>query len=81
MARDSKGKYKKFTAYDILFFCFLFILCVAGTVGFMWFAVGIESGNVIMKNSLKALVDNAPGIVIVLLVFNMLLALFYSKKS
>lgn len=77
----SKGKYKKFGAYDVLFFCFLFVLCVAGTVGFMWFAVGIENGNIIMKNSLKALIDNAPGIVLVLLFFNVFLALFYSRKG
>ncbi len=76
----SKGKYKKVSLYDILFFCFLFLLCGAGTVGFMWFAVGIEKGNVIMKNSLKVLIDKAPGIVIVLLVFNVLLGLLYSKN-
>ncbi len=77
---DSKGKYKKFTLYDVLFFCFLFVLCVAGTVGFMWFVVGIENGNSIMKGSLKALVDNALVIVAVLIVFNVFLALFYSRK-
>ncbi len=74
------GRYKKFTAKDVLFFVFLFVLCGAGSVGFLWFAVGMESGNVIIKNFLKSLLDNAVGIVIVLLLLNIFLALYYSKR-
>lgn len=77
----SNGKYKKFTASDVLFFLFLLAICVAGTIAFMWFAVGIENGNTVMKNSLKALVENAPAIVIALLVFNFLLVFIYSRRK
>lgn len=77
----SNGKYKKFTASDVMFFIFLLAICVVGTVGFMWFVVGIENGNAVMKNSLRALAKNAPSIVIALLVFNVLLVYFYSRKK
>lgn len=72
--------YKKFTYKEVLFFLFLFILCVAGSVGIFWFAVGIENGNRIIQNSLKALLDNAVGIVVILLLFNLFLAVYYSKR-
>ena len=74
------GPYKKFTQKDILFFVFLLFICVAGSVGIFWFAVGIENGNVIMKNFLRALLDNAVGIVAALLLFNLFLAVYYSKR-
>lgn len=76
----SKRMDKRHSMADVLFFGFLFIVCAVGTIGFMWFVLGIENGNVVMKNALKALVDNALGIVIVLLVCNGFLAYFYSRK-
>ena len=75
------GLYKKVTSKDILFFAFLFVLCVAGSVGILWFAVGIENGNVIMKSFFKSLLDNAVGIVVILLLFNLFLVVYYSKKK
>jgi|CXWL01.1.fsa_nt_gi hypothetical protein len=74
------GPYKKFTQKDIIFFVFLFVVCIAGSVGIFWFAVGINNGNVIMKNFLKALLDNAAGIIAALLLFNLFLAVYYSKR-
>lgn len=74
------GPYKKFSLYDIVFFVFLLVLCIAGTIGFMWFAVGIENGNKIMTNFLKSLLKNSVGIVAALIIFNFFLAYFYSKK-
>lgn len=74
------GPYKKFTIKDALFFAFLFVICVVGSVGFLWFAVGMENGNVIIKNFLKSFLDNAVGIVAVLLLFNIFLAIYYSKR-
>ena len=74
------GPYKKFTAKEALFFVFLLVLCVAGSVGIFWFAVGVENGNTIMKSFLKSLLDNAVGIVVILLLFNLFLVVYYSKK-
>ena len=74
------GPYKKFTTKDALFFAFLFIVCVAGSVGILWFAVGIENGNTIIKDFLRSFLDNAVGIVCALLVFNIFLAVYYSKR-
>lgn len=64
-----------------MFFAFLLAVCVAGSVGVFWFAVGIENGNVIMKNFFKSLLDNAVGIVAILLLFNLFLVVYYSKKN
>lgn len=74
------GLYKKITPQDALFFIFLFVLCVAGSAGIFWFAVGIENGNAIMKSFMKSLLDNAVGIVIILLLFNLFLVLYHFKK-
>jgi hypothetical protein len=74
------GPYKKVTPGEILFFVFLFVLCIAGSAGIFWFAVGIENGNRIMQGFLRSLLDNAAGIVTVLLLFNIFLVLYYSKK-
>ena len=76
----SQTSYKKITPKDALFFAFLLAVCVVGSVGIFWFAVGIENGNTIMKNFFKALLDNAVGIVIILLLFNLFLVVYYSKK-
>lgn len=75
------GPYKKFTVKDVLFFVFLTLICIIGTVGFMWFAVGIGNGNRIMTGFLKNLLRNSIGIVIMLIIFNVALAYFYSKKQ
>ena len=72
--------YKKITSKDAVFFILLFILCVVGSIGIFWFAVGIENGNVIMKNFLRSLLDNAVGIVAALLLFNVFLVFYYSRK-
>jgi hypothetical protein len=74
------GPYKKFSLYDVVFFVFLLVLCIAGTVGFMWFAVGIENGNKIMTNFFKSLLKNSVGIIAALIFFNIFLAFIYSKK-
>jgi hypothetical protein len=74
------GQYKKVTPREIVFFAFLLILCVAGSVGIFWFAVGVESGNRIMEGFMRSLLDNAVGIVGILLLFNIFLVLYYSKK-
>lgn len=74
------ARIKKIIPEDALFFVFLLAVCVAGSVGIFWFAVGIENGNAIMKSFMKSLLDNAVGIVIILLLFNLFLVVYYSKK-
>ena len=74
------GPYKKFTTKDAIFFAFLFVVCVAGSIGIFLFAVGIENGNAIIKTFLKSFLDNAIGIVGALLLFNIFLAVYYSKR-
>jgi hypothetical protein len=74
------GPYKKVTPRDILFFAFLIVVCVLGSAGIFWFAVGIESGNRIMEGFMRSLLGNAVGIVVALLLFNIFLVFFYSKK-
>ena len=74
------GPYRKVTPREIVFFCFLTALCVAGSVGIFWFAAGIENGNRIMKGFMQSLLHNAVGIVIALLLFNVFLVIYYSKK-
>lgn len=73
------GSYKKFSTKDAIFFLLLFVLCLAGSVAVLWFAVGVESGNLIIQDFLRSLLDNATGIVIALMGFNILLVLYFSK--
>ncbi len=77
---NPQGPYKKFSPRDAAFFVFLFILCVAGSVAVLWFAVGVENGNQIVKDFMRALLDNAVGIVAALILFNIFLVFYYSKK-
>lgn len=77
---NPNGPYKKFSARDAVFFAFLFIICVAGSVAVLWFAVGLENGNVIVREFLRSLLDNAVGIVVALILFNIFLVLYYSKR-
>lgn len=77
---NPNGTYKKFSARDAVFFAFLFIICVAGSVAVLWFAVGLENGNVIVREFLRSLLDNAVGIVVALILFNIFLVLYYSKR-
>jgi hypothetical protein len=72
--------YKKFTPKELAFFVFLLVLCAAGSIGIFWFAVGVESGNRIMEGFMRSLLHNAVAIVIILLMFNILLVWFYSRK-
>jgi hypothetical protein len=72
--------YKKFSPKELAFFLFLLVLCVAGSIGIFWFAVGIESGNRIMEGFMRSLLDNAVAIVAVLLLFNLFLVFWFSKK-
>jgi hypothetical protein len=72
--------YKKFTPKDLAFFVFLLALCAAGSVGIFWFAVGVENGNRIIEGFMRSLLGNAVGIVVVLLLFNVFLVFYYSKK-
>lgn len=77
---NPQGTHKKFSPRDAVFFALLIIICVAGSVAVLWFAVGVESGNQIIKDFMRALLDNAVGIVLALILFNILLVMFYSKK-
>jgi hypothetical protein len=79
MSAADSGQYRKITAKELLFFVFLLVVCVVGSVGIFWFAVGVESGNRIIKGFMQSLMGNAVGIVAVLLVFNILLVVYYSK--
>jgi hypothetical protein len=72
--------YRKFTPKDLVFFVFLLIVCVIGSVGIFWFAVGVESGNRIIEGFMKSLLNNAVGIVAVLLLCNVFLVLYYKKR-
>ena len=75
-----ENPYRKFTSKDLIFFLFLLLLCVAGSVGIFWFAVGVESGNRIIQGFMGSMLHNAVGIVGVLLLFNIFLVVYYSKK-
>lgn len=77
---NPQRSYKKFSTRDALFFMFLFIVCVIGSVAVLWFAVGVENGNRIVKDFMRALLDNAVGIVAALILFNVFLVFYYSKK-
>jgi hypothetical protein len=72
--------YKKVTVQEIWFFVFLFVLCAAGSVGIFLFAVGMENGNRIVRAFMQSLLNNAVGIVVTLILFNIFLALYYSRK-
>lgn len=77
---NPQGPYKKFSPRDAVFFAFLFIICVAGSVAVLWFAVGVESGNQIVKDFMRVLLENAVWIVLALILFNIFLVMSYSKK-
>ena len=79
MAQEKQ--FRKFTLGELAFFMFLLIVCIAGSIGIFWFAVGIENGNRIIEGFMQSLLRNAAGIVVVLLLFNIILALYYSKKK
>ena len=66
---------------DLIFFTFLFVVCIAGSVGIFLFAVGLDTGHPIVVGAMKALLENFYLVFFSLLFFNVILFYIYKNRS
>ena len=64
---------------DLIFFVFLFLVCIIGSVGIFLFAVGIETGHPIIIAAMRSLLDNFYLVFFSLLFFNGVIFYLYKQ--
>ncbi len=72
-------EYQKPTLQNIVFFIFLFVTCVLGSIGIFIFGVGMETGNRIVSDVMTLLVANAGWVFGLFGLFNVMIWLIYRK--
>ena len=66
---------------DLFFFIFLFVLCLLGSIGIFFVAVGLENGNRIVEGAMKALLAHALWIFALFILLNIALVLLYTWQK
>lgn len=70
---------QKPTLANSIFFTILFISCLLGSIGIFIVAVGIETGNRIVVDTMTKLIANAGWVIALFGIFNVCVWLVYRK--